>query len=1084
MRILPGTTSLRRRAAAALCAALTVTVLVSPVVSVAQPHAASGDVVADEPTPTTVSSDPLPTVQVDGVVWAQAVVGDTVYVGGSFTSARPAGAAAGTGEVPRSNLLAYDLETGELVTSWSPAANGQVKGLAVAPDGSRLYAVGQFTAIDGTTRYRAAAFDTATGALTSFRPSVNASINAVAVSGDDVFLGGIFSTVNNIARTRVAAVDAATGAVTRPFEADVDNRSVQALTVAPDGGSVVVAGNFTSVDGSSAPGFGLARLDATTGEQQALPVNTEVRNAGDQAAILSLSSDARYLYGSGYHFSGTGNVEGSFAADWDTGELVWLEDCHGDTYSVVPFRGAVYQASHKHYCGNSAGFPETKPRSYHHGTAVTQTVHGTNSADIYGYPDHPGTPRPEFLNWYPDFTVGTYTGQSQGPWHVTAAGNYVLYGGEFLRVNNQPQQGLVRFAVRDVAPNDDGPRVGGDSFPVTVTSPTGGVARISWPSNHDRDDLTLTYSVYRGSTGGQPVFTLEHAATFWQKDTLSFLDTGLAPGSTQRYTVVARDPWGNAAWSGSTSVVVDDGPPPGAYALGVLAEGPAHYWRMGGSDGPVLDLAGDTDLTTGTAMRFGTAGALASDADTAVTTTGRSASRAWTTGTAQAGPETFSVEAWFRTTVRGGKLIGFGNRGSSQSSSSYDRHLYVDGTGRLVFGTYSGAARTVVSPSTVADGGWHHAVGTLGGAGLQLYVDGELVASRSETTGADRYNGYWRVGGDTVSGWSPSSPRQDFSGDLDEIAVYERALSAGEIARHHLLGLTGEAPNEAPSARAVFAAEGLTLTADASGSVDPDGEVVSYAWDLGDGESSEGVSVEHAYAEAGTYAVKLTVTDDDGAADTVSKDVTVTAPPQGLVLAHDEFGRTVQNGWGNADEGGPWTLTGSPTRFSVDGSAGSFAMTGGATLSAALGDVSSSSTELIARTWADQLPSGTTYVSLLGRQAGPASLGGRLKIYTDGRVELHAVRSGVPVAGGQVAGLTFVPGVPLTVRVQVVGTAPTVIRARVWAEGTPEPASWQVTTTDATPALQGPGAVALSVFTGGSTATRFSFDDLVVSDAG
>ena len=46
---------------------------------------------AEIPHPETVSADGLPTVQINGVVWAQAIVGDTVYVGGSFTEARPAG---------------------------------------------------------------------------------------------------------------------------------------------------------------------------------------------------------------------------------------------------------------------------------------------------------------------------------------------------------------------------------------------------------------------------------------------------------------------------------------------------------------------------------------------------------------------------------------------------------------------------------------------------------------------------------------------------------------------------------------------------------------------------------------------------------------------------------------------------------------------------------------------------------------------------------------------------------------------------------------------------------------------------------
>ena len=51
---------------------------------------------ASPTSPVTVTADPLPTVQIDGVAWAQIVVGNTVYVAGKFATARPAGAAAGT----------------------------------------------------------------------------------------------------------------------------------------------------------------------------------------------------------------------------------------------------------------------------------------------------------------------------------------------------------------------------------------------------------------------------------------------------------------------------------------------------------------------------------------------------------------------------------------------------------------------------------------------------------------------------------------------------------------------------------------------------------------------------------------------------------------------------------------------------------------------------------------------------------------------------------------------------------------------------------------------------------------------------
>ena len=51
-------------------------------------------------TVSTVTADSLPTAQINGVVWDQVIVGKAVYVTGSFSQARPAGAAAGANELP------------------------------------------------------------------------------------------------------------------------------------------------------------------------------------------------------------------------------------------------------------------------------------------------------------------------------------------------------------------------------------------------------------------------------------------------------------------------------------------------------------------------------------------------------------------------------------------------------------------------------------------------------------------------------------------------------------------------------------------------------------------------------------------------------------------------------------------------------------------------------------------------------------------------------------------------------------------------------------------------------------------------
>ncbi|MEI7057878.1 hypothetical protein WBG06_18785 [Nocardioides sp. CCNWLW239] len=573
--------------------------------SLAMSGGATADTAPVDPAlPETVSADVLPTVQIDGVAWKQVIVGDIVYVGGNFSSARPAGAAAGTNETPRANMLAYRLSTGELIDSFAPTLNGQVKDLALSPDKSLLYLAGSFTQVNGVNRYRGAAINLATGALTSFRPIFNSTTNAVAATADAVYYGGVFTSADNTARTKVAAVAPTdTGTQLLPMNPTVSNGSVQDLVVSPDGADIVIAGNFTTVNGSSNPGYGLARIKVATGASMALPVNSEVRNGGTNSAILSLESDGTSFYGSGYHYGGGGNTEGTFKADWATGKLTWLEDCHGDTYAIWPTAEVVYQASHKHYCGNSGGFPETNPRSFQHSTAVTQDVRGTNTRDIYGYPDHPGTPRPEFLEWYPKWTPGTFTGSNQAPWTVSANDDYVVYGGEFLKVNGVAQQGLVRFAVKEIAPNDVGPGLSGAEFGLAATSPADGQVKLTWPGNADMDNATVTYKIYRGSTDVAPIHTAPVTAAFWKQTTQSFVDTEAPPGTTQRYRVVAEDAFGNT--SPTEWVIVDVAGEPVPPAEDTLAEDA--FERAESSGWGTADAGGTWTRSTGTAANFSVA---------------------------------------------------------------------------------------------------------------------------------------------------------------------------------------------------------------------------------------------------------------------------------------------------------------------------------------------------------------------------------------------------------------------------------------------------------------------------------------------
>lgn len=92
--------------------------------------------------------------------------------------------------------------------------------------------------------------------------------------------------------------------------------------------------------------------------------------------------------------------------------------------------------------------------------------------------------------------------------------------------------------------------------------------------------------------------------------------------------------------------------------------------------------------------------------------------------------------------------------------------------------------------------------------------------------------------------------------------------------------VTVSLPNQVPLADFTVTCDGLDCSADATGSVDPDGEIVSYHWDLGDGESAAGAAISHSYGEAGSFTLTLTVKDDKGATAAISFAVTVYGPEQ------------------------------------------------------------------------------------------------------------------------------------------------------------------------------------------------------------
>jgi len=69
------------------------------------------------------------------------------------------------------------------------------------------------------------------------------------------------------------------------------------------------------------------------------------------------------------------------------------------------------------------------------------------------------------------------------------------------------------------------------------------------------------------------------------------------------------------------------------------------------------------------------------------------------------------------------------------------------------------------------------------------------------------------------------------------------------------------------------------ISFDGSGSYDPDGTIVSYEWDFGDGNTDTGVNPQHVYNTGGMYTVNLTVIDDDGLSNKTSINIFINNPP-------------------------------------------------------------------------------------------------------------------------------------------------------------------------------------------------------------
>jgi hypothetical protein len=234
------------------------------------------------------------------------------------------------------------------------------------------------------------------------------------------------------------------------------------------------------------------------------------------------------------------------------------------------------------------------------------------------------------------------------------------------------------------------------------------------------------------------------------------------------------------------SVDASDGGPSSLYRALVMSDGPIMYLRLNDPAGSTTakDETGNYKPTLGGTVTFGTVGALAMDPDRAVTFDGLSSIIDVGATLDFNGTNPYTLEAWVNASVS-----------DNEYRFVYSKNLYDAGI-REEFGLVhqSGALafeRYVDNNGVYASGGlptgaWKHLAAVYDGANTYLYVNGTQVAAAPDTRAQPPKSTHFTVGA------QDEMPEGVFAGSLDEIAVYAKALTAGQLQKHYLVGTTGQ----------------------------------------------------------------------------------------------------------------------------------------------------------------------------------------------------------------------------------------------------------------------------------------------------
>ena len=378
-------------------------------------------------------------------------VGDTVFTGGDFAYLESAAGA----HVDQSYLAGFNVNTGELVQTFKPKFNGQIKSLEALPN-NKLAVGGEFTEVNGEKVPGFAVLDPATGQLDrelNLQVENNVSGSALSVKtlqaqGDYLYLGGTFThlkssgTPNKVYSRNAARVKISTNQVDRTWTPRF-NGTVNGMSASADNSEVFAAGYFTEMNDQRA--FRVARIldsakkvgtwevtpsylpDPQTREKRVWGFHFDVQDAGSSVWL-----------------GGTEHMISQYTKNEPMTRLSSSITRNGGDFQDLHLNGNnIYGACH---CGDFL-YQGSGTHDYAwRGSTVTDSIRLVAAFD-----KDSGKTLPEF--------APTLKGKSgHGIWESFVDSNGVLWvGGDLNRSlgENGVQQesvGFVRYAPRDVTP--------------------------------------------------------------------------------------------------------------------------------------------------------------------------------------------------------------------------------------------------------------------------------------------------------------------------------------------------------------------------------------------------------------------------------------------------------------------------------------------------------------------------------------------------------------------------------------------------------------------------------------------------------